>query len=748
VHPSTSGSASSLDLDVSIVVPTFNRCAQLIRLLDALVEQELTTPSGRRFSFEVIVVSDGSTDGTGTAVRDFAARVALPVRLAEQANAGPAAARNLGVQLAAGTIVIFFDDDVVPGPDCAAVHVDRHDRQAGLVVIGPMLTPADSRLSPWVAWEQHQLEKQYRWFAAHSERADHTHFYTGNASVERAALLQVGGFDTDFTRAEDVELAYRLSQAGQTFIVDLNARAYHHAERSIGSWLRTAFDYGGNDVRFARMGRKEYWDRIHENFSQRNPLLRRFTAALFRHRRAATLASTIFVRSAVIADRVGLSRLSRSLLSCVYALANASGAARALGSSSAFLRLVRYNEKPSENFVCLVVLEQTLGHITHSKNLQSLVPTMSDVTPIFLPIDADVGRLSWLPGTSNWTVRAGIRARRAVGRALSTDQGRSADAMFVHTQVPAVLLGRWMRKIPTVVSIDATPKQYDALGEHYSHVVGPSAVEWLKTLINVRCFVRAEHVIAWSSWAKTGLVEQYGIEPARITVIPPGVDVHHWATSERRGVREDPLRVLFVGGDLHRKGGDLLISAARLLGEDSDVPAFEVHLVTTSDVAEEPGVVVHSNLLPNSPELVEQYHRADIFCLPTLGDCLPMVLAEAAAAGLPLIATDVGAIREVVQDETTGRLIRPGRLDDLVAALRSMLMSENERLRLGEAARDLALREHDAQRNARRIIEVLRAASRARSERDGLDVAAVCSENGALGGILRRAQNSVARGGK
>ena len=61
-----------------------------------------------------------------------------------------------------------------------------------------------------------------------------------------------------------------------------------------------------------------------------------------------------------------------------------------------------------------------------------------------------------------------------------------------------------------------------------------------------------------------------------------------------------------------------------------------------------------------APPLIELYHRADVFCLPTLGDCLPMVLSEAGAVGLPLVSTDVGAIGEIVRDGETGLLV-PGR---------------------------------------------------------------------------------------
>ena len=692
--------------DVSVVIPTFNRCDRLMRVLRALDLQSLTTPHGRPFTFEVVVVSDGSTDGTGDAVRGFAA--SFPVNLVEQANAGPGAARNAGIETSTGNVVVFIDDDVMPEVGCLGEHVMQHDLQRDLVVIGPMLTPTDSQLSPWVEWEQHQLEKQYAWFATNSS-AGHMHFYTGNASVERRVLLAVGGFDTEFKRAEDIELASRLAGFRQSFIVDVDARAHHYAERSYDSWLQTAYDYGYNHVRFARMGRDEYWQRIPDDFDDLHPALRTVIMVVFPHRRLTTFVQRSARRLALLADSVGVRAVSRPMLSLVYGLAHVRGSADALGSATAFKDLVRHGTRPTDDLVALFLLEQTLGHVTHSKNLQALLPDVDALVPMFAEVDASTGLLGRIPGLSNWTVRAGLRARRQLRRLRSSDEHR-IDAMFVHTQVPAVLLGRWMKRVPTVVSVDATPAQYDSLGEFYAHHPGPPRIEQLKKSANVRCFARARHIVTWSQWAKDGLVDAYDVSPGKISVIAPGVDLDRWTRSfsPDRAAPDRPLRVLFVGGNLQRKGGDLLMEAARLLRDDEHVPAFELHLVTGSELDSEPGVVVHHGLTSNSPELIAQYHSADIFCLPTLGDCLPMVLAEAAAAGLPLISTDVGAIRELVQDGRTGRLIRPGNLDELVDALRSMLLSPDERSRFAHEARRLVEQHHDATTNARRIVSILR----------------------------------------
>jgi glycosyltransferase involved in cell wall biosynthesis len=195
-----------------------------------------------------------------------------------------------------------------------------------------------------------------------------------------------------------------------------------------------------------------------------------------------------------------------------------------------------------------------------------------------------------------------------------------------------------------------------------------------------------------------------------VTVISPGVDTALWRRAEPRRTRgkDDPVELLFVGGDLRRKGGDLLIDAFRRLRDDPAVPPVELHLVTPEEVATEPGLVVHRGLAANSPELIARYHQADVFCLPTRGDCLPMVLAEAAAASLPLVSTNTGAIHEIVRPGETGYLVSPGDVKVLVAALISLVSDAELRRALGDRAGRLAEAEHDAGTNAARIAELLR----------------------------------------
>jgi glycosyltransferase involved in cell wall biosynthesis len=349
------------------------------------------------------------------------------------------------------------------------------------------------------------------------------------------------------------------------------------------------------------------------------------------------------------------------------------------------------------------VLEQALGHVTHAKNLQAHVPLDPEVRAHWALVDFETkGIAGRIPVyRSNWTVRSGIRARwqlAAIARRVNL------HALFFHTQVPAVLAQHWLRKIPSIVSLDATPMQYDELGGVYRHETGPAWLESLKWRLNCSCYRAARRLVVWSEWTRRGLVRDYEVADDKIEVVPPGVIVRDWLRPVPRSAHNDSVRILFVGADLERKGGDVLIEAFRALRR----PGLELHLVTKSSVPPEPGVFVYNDIQPNSRELKELYHRCDVFALPTLGDCLPMVLSEAGASGLPSVSTNVAGIPEIVQDGQTGFTVPPGDLGALVQALRPLLDNPELRLELGSRARLHVSRDYDAEKNSARLLQLLK----------------------------------------
>jgi glycosyltransferase involved in cell wall biosynthesis len=359
------------------------------------------------------------------------------------------------------------------------------------------------------------------------------------------------------------------------------------------------------------------------------------------------------------------------------------------------------------------LLEQSLGHITHTKNLLINVALDPEVKAHWGLIDFEAtGIAGRIPVyRSNWTVRAGVRARNEVAR---INRQTRLDALFFNTQVPAILAQRWLRKIPGIVSLDATPRQYDELGEFYKHKLGPAWLEAWKWRLNRDCFRSARRLVAWTKWTELGLVQGYGVPADKITVIHPGVNGREWRRPMPRVPHPNPVKILFVGGDLERKGGLVLLKAFRALRHLGP----ELHLVTKDRLAPEPGIFIYNNLEANSQPLKDLYHTCDIFALPTFGDTLPMVLPEAGASGMAIISTNVAAIPEIVRNGETGLMVPAGDAVSLTQALRDLATNPALRMTLGERAMAHVTLHYDAPTNTSRLLGLLKAeANAARPER-------------------------------
>jgi glycosyltransferase involved in cell wall biosynthesis len=360
------------------------------------------------------------------------------------------------------------------------------------------------------------------------------------------------------------------------------------------------------------------------------------------------------------------------------------------------------------------VMEQTLGHVTHFQNLQEAVRGHADVSPTWLPIPfAEPPVAGLLPPLRNWSIRASVRARRALGRVLADSPH---DALIFHTQVTALFSLGLMRRVPTIVSLDATPINYDSVGAYYGHrPAGAGLLDRQKYAMNRRVFHAAAGLVSWSEWARRSLDRDYGIDPARVRVLAPGAAPAYFEIGQQRLARPEtvapdrPVRLLFVGGDFDRKGGPHLLECLR--GSLAD--RCELHLVTQAPVAPRRNVTVHRGVRPNSPELLRLFAEADVFVLPTLADCLAVVLMEATAAGLPVITTDVAALGEAVLPGESGLLIRGGDVPELRRALDALVVDAQLRRRMGRAGQRLARQKFDAGRNGRALLDLVVEVARA-----------------------------------
>jgi GT2 family glycosyltransferase len=217
---------------VSVVVSTYERSAQLARLLDGLRAQ--TLQSGR---FEVVVVDNGSGPQTAQLLASAALRGGPALRVVRhERTRGPAGGRNSGWRAATAPLIAFIDDDCVPTPGWLAALLKAASEHPGAIVQGATL-PEPGRLPV----------STLGWHTVRIERASGS-YETCNILYPRALLAHLGGFDERFPlrpTGEDTELAWRALEAGAAAVFAPAALVHHEVSwRGYGALLTDAGRWG------------------------------------------------------------------------------------------------------------------------------------------------------------------------------------------------------------------------------------------------------------------------------------------------------------------------------------------------------------------------------------------------------------------------------------------------------------------------------------------------------------------------
>lgn len=364
----------------------------------------------------------------------------------------------------------------------------------------------------------------------------------------------------------------------------------------------------------------------------------------------------------------------------------------------------------------LVLDEGVLGHRTMTAQLRDALADHPAVDARFeiVPPPGRLGRLllrRWRRiGDADlhmlrWRLRWSWQARRLLKR-----HRRWADVALVNTQAAALLSRGPMRRLPCVLSIDATIAQFTALEYGGRRDRFSPLQQRILARLERRAIRGAAAILAWTEWNAAALREEDGVPDERLATIHPGLDADWWAEAAalRPDRDEGPLRVLFVGNDVRRKGLDTLRAAIERLGD-----AAVLDVVSGDEI--EPGerIRVHRGVTAGSEQLRELYAAADAFALPSRGDAVPWAVLEAMAAGLPVVASRVGAIEEMVGD--AGETVEPGDVDGLAAALGRLADDPALRRQLGERASERVRRRYDGAVQVPRLLELLREAAARRS---------------------------------
>ncbi|MDP1676615.1 MAG: glycosyltransferase family 4 protein [Bacteroidota bacterium] len=345
------------------------------------------------------------------------------------------------------------------------------------------------------------------------------------------------------------------------------------------------------------------------------------------------------------------------------------------------------------------------------KNIQKVVDTKNDIEATWMWIDFQpkdfIARIP--PISLNWTLKGGMIARTRLKKLER--EGKSFDAVFANHTIPLMFLQRFRKNVPIILSLDITPELLQPYNLWYRGKSSNSQSfgSGIKHSMTRNVYNDASYILPWSQLVKRSLVNDYGVDTKKIEVVPPGIDVHQWNQSENNDGKkdQDSIHILFVGGDFLRKGGDLLLRVAAR----TEFQKCKFHFVTRSfqGMAGD-NVQVYDNVQANSGELLGLYKMADIFALPTRADLSPAALCEAMAFRLPVVATNVGGLDEIILDGKNGFIVPADEEEEFALRLKTLVGSKELRVEFGRSGRALVEEKYDIQKNAEIILDYMKRA--------------------------------------
>ncbi|MBI4961841.1 MAG: glycosyltransferase [Desulfomonile tiedjei] len=286
------------------------------------------------------------------------------------------------------------------------------------------------------------------------------------------------------------------------------------------------------------------------------------------------------------------------------------------------------------------------------------------------------------------------RSSRVGPRAISNLAWRlirmRPDGLYTLTVVPNIwgrILGR-IAGVPVIISgyRSLFPKQHE---------------RWLWRLAN-RIICNAEAL-------KGVMIRRFSVDPDRIAVIPNAVDTALFQSTQSFKAAEPT--VLCVGRLVKEKDPLNLLEGFRIVSDK--IPNALFRIIGNGPLKQEVQARIKAlsldsrvELLPGTPDLVPHLARSWVFVLASAMEASPNVILEAMAMELPVVATSVGGIPELVQDGKTGLLVRPGDPEDLASALVKVLTDEPGRHAMGRAARERVLANHSLENMVRQTERV------------------------------------------
>ncbi|MBB4255948.1 glycosyltransferase family 4 protein [Rhizobium sp. BK008] len=287
---------------------------------------------------------------------------------------------------------------------------------------------------------------------------------------------------------------------------------------------------------------------------------------------------------------------------------------------------------------------------------------------------------------------------------------REFDAIVAATQAQAAPFVRNPHGVPIFTVIDSTRRLYKT--EFGGSHIRDAAIARERML-----FQDSEHVISISQWAANDVVNHYGISSDRVSVVPVASQPSTYPITAFKP--EGRLNVLFVGGDFERKGGRELLE-----WQTSHLHHFiNLHLVTerSAERHEVPNTTWYGPV-PNEKVVRELLPNVDVLIHPTHRDCSAIVVAEAAMAGVPSIASRVGGISELIQNGVTGYLCEVGDRHSFIRSVEALFQDRDKLRDMGREARLRASRMHEPNIVYKEIVRIVERSLAGRVKVDGMQL--------------------------
>ena len=205
---------------------------------------------------------------------------------------------------------------------------------------------------------------------------------------------------------------------------------------------------------------------------------------------------------------------------------------------------------------------------------------------------------------------------------------------------------------------DATFEQLQGYYTSFSNLAGYNRRQGIA--LDKKAFQKAAHCMLASEWCKESAISNYGISAGKISVVPLGANLDSYPVEKELSFEyAGTCRLIFVGVEWERKGGDIALAAFRLLQQKGLNPVLHIiGCMPPYNISNEPNIINIPFLDINKAEDFEQFYnifrQTDFLILPTRAECAGLVFCEASAYGIPSITTDTGGVTTYVKNNVNG----------------------------------------------------------------------------------------------